>query len=100
VITPDHPSRLHPLSFAPASPSGQFDSLAHVGVDNQCRVVIPTRTGPAFGSGSEPEHAGMPPGLRSAADLENRTHLLAGHTGNLNEATSASSERRPSVVTE
>jgi enoyl-CoA hydratase len=38
--------------------------------------------------------------LRSAVDLENRTQLLAGHTGNLNEASAAFREKRPPVYTE
>ena len=38
--------------------------------------------------------------LRSAVDLENRTQLLAGHTGNLTEATAAFKEKRPPVYTE
>jgi enoyl-CoA hydratase len=38
--------------------------------------------------------------LRSAVDLENRTQLLAGHTGNLNEAMAAFKEKRPPVYTE
>ncbi len=38
--------------------------------------------------------------LRAAVDLENRTQLLAGHTGNLQEATAAFKERRPPVYTE
>jgi enoyl-CoA hydratase len=38
--------------------------------------------------------------LRSAVDLENRTQLLAGHTGNLREATAAFKEKRPAVYTE
>jgi enoyl-CoA hydratase len=38
--------------------------------------------------------------LRAAVDLENRTQLLAGHTGNLAEATAAFKERRPAVYTE
>lgn len=38
--------------------------------------------------------------LRAAVDLENRTQLLAGHTGNLNEATAAFKEKRPAVYTE
>jgi len=38
--------------------------------------------------------------LGAAVDLENRTQLLAGHTGNLNEATSAFREKRPPVYTE
>ncbi len=38
--------------------------------------------------------------LRSAVDLENRTQLLAGHTGNLNEASAAFKEKRPAVYTE
>ncbi|MGO8872271.1 MAG: enoyl-CoA hydratase-related protein [Acidimicrobiales bacterium] len=38
--------------------------------------------------------------LRAAVDLENRTQLLAGHTGNLQEATAAFKEKRPPVYTE
>ena len=38
--------------------------------------------------------------LRAAVDLENRTQLLAGHTGNLNEASAAFKEKRPPVYTE
>jgi enoyl-CoA hydratase len=38
--------------------------------------------------------------LRAAVDLENRTQLLAGHTGNLTEATAAFKEQRPPVYTE
>ena len=38
--------------------------------------------------------------LRAAVDLENRTQLLAGHTGNLNEATAAFKEKRAPVYTE
>lgn len=38
--------------------------------------------------------------LRAAVDLENRTQLLAGHTGNLTEATAAFKEKRPPVYTE
>jgi enoyl-CoA hydratase len=38
--------------------------------------------------------------LQAAVDLENRTQLLAGHTGNLTEATSAFREKRPAVYTE
>ena len=38
--------------------------------------------------------------LRAAVDLENRTQLLAGHTGNLNEASAAFKEKRPAVYTE
>ena len=38
--------------------------------------------------------------LRAAVDLENRTQLLAGHTGNLNEATAAFKQKRPPVYTE
>jgi enoyl-CoA hydratase len=38
--------------------------------------------------------------LRAAVDLENRTQLLAGHTGNLTEATAAFKERRPPVYVE
>ncbi len=38
--------------------------------------------------------------LRAAVDLENRTQLLAGHTGNLNEASAAFREKRPPVYTE
>jgi len=38
--------------------------------------------------------------LQSAVDLENRTQLLAGHTGNLNEASAAFREKRPAVYTE
>ena len=38
--------------------------------------------------------------LGAAVDLENRTQLLAGHTGNLTEATSAFKEKRPAVYTE
>ncbi len=38
--------------------------------------------------------------LRAAVDLENRSQLLAGHTGNLAEATSAFKEKRPAVYTE
>jgi enoyl-CoA hydratase len=38
--------------------------------------------------------------LRSAVDFENRTQLLAGHTGNLNEASAAFKEKRPAVYTE
>lgn len=38
--------------------------------------------------------------LGAAVDLENRTQLLAGHTGNLTEASSAFREKRPPVYTE
>jgi enoyl-CoA hydratase len=38
--------------------------------------------------------------LRSAVDLENRTQLLAGHTGNLDEAIAAFRDKRPPVYTE
>jgi enoyl-CoA hydratase len=38
--------------------------------------------------------------LGAAVDLENRTQLLAGHTGNLNEASAAFKEKRPAVYTE
>jgi len=38
--------------------------------------------------------------LRAAVDLENRTQLLAGHTGNLAEASAAFKEKRPAVYTE
>jgi enoyl-CoA hydratase len=38
--------------------------------------------------------------LRAAVDLENRTQLLAGNTGNLQEATAAFKEKRPPVYTE
>jgi enoyl-CoA hydratase len=38
--------------------------------------------------------------LQTAVDLENRTQLLAGHTGNLNEASAAFKEKRPPVYTE
>ena len=38
--------------------------------------------------------------LQTAVDLENRTQLLAGHTGNLTEATAAFKEKRPPVYTE
>ena len=38
--------------------------------------------------------------LRSAVDLENRTQLLAGHTGNLTEASAAFKDKRPPVYTE
>lgn len=38
--------------------------------------------------------------LRAAVDLENRTQLLAGHTGNLDEASAAFREKRPPVYTE
>jgi enoyl-CoA hydratase len=38
--------------------------------------------------------------LQAAVDLENRTQLLAGHTGNLAEATAAFKEKRPPVYTE
>jgi enoyl-CoA hydratase len=38
--------------------------------------------------------------LRAAVDLENRSQLLAGHTGNLTEASSAFREKRPPVYTE
>ncbi len=38
--------------------------------------------------------------LQAAVDLENRTQLLAGHTGNLDEATAAFKQRRPPVYVE
>ncbi len=38
--------------------------------------------------------------LQTAVDLENRTQLLAGHTGNLTEASAAFREKRPPVYTE
>ena len=38
--------------------------------------------------------------LQAAVDLENRTQLLAGHTGNLAEATAAFKQKRPPVYTE
>ncbi len=38
--------------------------------------------------------------LQTAVDLENRTQLLAGHTGNLTEASTAFKEKRPPVYTE
>ncbi len=38
--------------------------------------------------------------LGAAVDLENRTQLLAGHTGNLEEATAAFRDRRPPVYVE
>lgn len=38
--------------------------------------------------------------LQSAVDLENRTQLLAGHTGNLTEASAAFKEKRPPIYTE
>ena len=38
--------------------------------------------------------------LQTAVDLENRTQLLAGLTGNLNEAAAAFKEKRPPVYTE
>ncbi len=38
--------------------------------------------------------------LAAAVDLENRTQLLAGHTGNLTEATAAFKDRRPPVYVE
>ena len=38
--------------------------------------------------------------LRAAVDLENRSQLLAGHTGNLAEASTAFREKRPPVYTE
>jgi enoyl-CoA hydratase len=38
--------------------------------------------------------------LQTAVDLENRTQLLAGHTGNLAEATAAFKGKRPPVYTE
>jgi enoyl-CoA hydratase len=38
--------------------------------------------------------------LGAAVALENRTQLLAGHTGNLNEATAAFRDRRPPVYVE
>jgi len=38
--------------------------------------------------------------LQTAVDLENRTQLLAGHTGNLTEATAAFKEKRSPVYTE
>ncbi len=38
--------------------------------------------------------------LRAAVALENRTQLLAGHTGNLNEASAAFRQKRPAVYTE
>jgi enoyl-CoA hydratase len=38
--------------------------------------------------------------LQAAVAFENRTQLLAGHTGNLNEASSAFRQKRPPVYTE
>jgi enoyl-CoA hydratase len=38
--------------------------------------------------------------LQTAVDLENRTQLLAGHTGNLTEASAAFRQKRPPVYTE
>jgi enoyl-CoA hydratase len=38
--------------------------------------------------------------LQTAVDLENRTQLLAGFTGNLDEATAAFKEKRPPVYKE
>jgi enoyl-CoA hydratase len=38
--------------------------------------------------------------LQTAVDLENRTQLLAGFTGNLNEAAAAFKEKRHPVYTE
>jgi enoyl-CoA hydratase len=38
--------------------------------------------------------------LAAAVDLENRTQLLAGHTGNLTEASAAFKDRRPPVYVE
>jgi enoyl-CoA hydratase len=38
--------------------------------------------------------------LRAAVDFENRTQLLAGHTGNLTEASAAFREKRPPVYSE
>jgi enoyl-CoA hydratase len=38
--------------------------------------------------------------LQTAVDLENRTQLLAGFTGNLNEAAAAFKEKRPPVYEE
>lgn len=38
--------------------------------------------------------------LATAVDLENRTQLLAGHTGNLTEASAAFKDRRPPVYVE
>ena len=38
--------------------------------------------------------------LRAAVDLENRTQLLAGHTGNLTEASAAFREKRRPIYTE
>ena len=38
--------------------------------------------------------------LQTAVDLENRTQLLAGHTGNLSEASAAFREKRRPVYTE
>jgi hypothetical protein len=38
--------------------------------------------------------------LQTAVDLENRTQLLAGFTGNLNEAAAAFKEKRRPVYTE
>jgi enoyl-CoA hydratase len=40
------------------------------------------------------------PSLKAAIDLENRNQLLAGHTGNLDEAIAAFRENRPPVYTE
>jgi enoyl-CoA hydratase len=38
--------------------------------------------------------------LRAAMDLENHSQLLAGHTGNLDEAMAAFREKRPPRYTE
>ena len=38
--------------------------------------------------------------LQTAVDMENRTQLLAGFTGNLNEAAAAFKEKRPPIYTE
>ena len=60
VVTLDNPSRLNSLSFALVA--DLYATLADVGADNRCRVVVLTGAGRAFCSGLELEHAGMPPG--------------------------------------
>src|SRR5438309_688338 len=120
VITLNNSDRLNSMSFALVG--DLYDAIAEVGADNDCWVAVITGAGRGFCSGLDLMDTSMAPGmaarmcelspygvqltkqvlwanleagsLRAAIDVENRNQLMAGHTGNLEEAKAAFREKR------
>ncbi len=96
LVTLNRPESLNAMNAALIA--DLHAALATLRPDRSCRVIVLTGAGRAFCTRLDLKEGATPP--EAGIDLENRTQLLASHTGDMMEAVAAFLAKRPPKFTD